>query len=79
MPMQILQTNFVRGASGFQNLIVNLKLMEVYIKIMDAAQYLIDIYGDHVEHLGQHQGAEAIYYDVTQCPAFSYIEGIAYE
>lgn len=53
--------------------------MEVYIKIMDAAQYLIDIYDDHVEHLGQHLGAEAIYYDVTQCPAFSYIEGIIYE
>ena len=79
MPMQILHTNFVRGASGFQNLIVNLKLMEVSIKIMEAAQYLIDIYGDHVEHLGQHQGAEAIYYDATQCPAFSYIEGIIYE
>lgn len=54
-------------------------MMEVSIKIMEAAQYLIDIYGDHVEHLEQHQGAEAIYYDVNQCPAFSYIEGIAYE
>lgn len=53
--------------------------MEVYIKIMDAAQYLIDIYGDHVERLEQHQGAEAIYYDVNQCPALSYIEGIIYE
>lgn len=79
MPMQILHTNFVMGASGFQNLIVNLKLMEISIKVRDTAQYLIDMYGGHVEHLGQHQGAEAIYYDATQCPAFSYIEGITYE
>lgn len=31
-------------------------------KVKQAAQYLIDMYGDHVEHLGQHQGAEAFYY-----------------
>lgn len=53
--------------------------MEISIKVRDTAQYLIDMYGGHVEHLGQHQGAEAIYYDATQCPAFSYIEGITYE
>ncbi|MBD5345467.1 MAG: hypothetical protein HDR90_10925 [Bacteroides sp.] len=36
--------------------------MEIPTKVKEAAQYLIDIYGDHVEHLGQYQGAEAFYY-----------------
>ena len=31
-------------------------------QVKKAAQYLIDMYGDHVEHLGEHQGAEAFYY-----------------
>lgn len=36
--------------------------METPSKVKAAAQYLIDMYGDHVEHLGQYQGAEAFYY-----------------
>lgn len=36
--------------------------MEIPAKVKEAAQYLIDIYGDNVEHLGQYQGAEAFYY-----------------
>ena len=43
--------------------------MEIPAKVKQAAQYLIEMYGDHVEHLGQYQGAEAFYYhfpdDVT--------------
>ncbi|MBD5250149.1 MAG: hypothetical protein HDS56_03105 [Barnesiella sp.] len=50
--------------------------MEIPVKVKEAAQYLIDIYGDHVEHLGQYQGAEAFYYrfpdDITAgyCPVY---------
>lgn len=36
--------------------------METPSKVKAAAQYLIDMYGDHVEHLGQYQGAEAFYF-----------------
>lgn len=43
--------------------------MEIPAKVRQAAQYLVDMYGDHIEHLGQYQGAEAFYYrfpdDVT--------------
>lgn len=43
--------------------------MEIPAKVKQAAQYLVEMYGDHVEHLGQYQGAEAFYYhfpdDVT--------------
>ena len=52
--------------------------MEIPAKVKEAAQYLIDIYGDHVEHLGQYQGAEAFYYrfpeDITAgyCPVYLY-------
>ena len=46
--------------------------MEIPVKIKEAAQYLIDIYGDNVEHLGQYQGAEAFYSAsrMTWTPAF---------
>lgn len=50
--------------------------METPSKVKAAAQYLIDMYGDHVEHLGQYQGAEAFYYhfpeDITAgfCPVY---------
>lgn len=36
--------------------------MDIPAKVRRAAQYLIDMYGDHIEHLGQYQGAEAFYY-----------------
>ncbi len=36
--------------------------MEIPSKVKRAAQYLVEMYGDHVEHLGQYQGAEAFYY-----------------
>lgn len=36
--------------------------MDIPAKVRHAAQYLIDMYGDHIEHLGQYQGAEAFYY-----------------
>ncbi len=36
--------------------------MKIPAKVKEAAQYLIDMYGDRVEHLGQYQGAEAFYY-----------------
>lgn len=36
--------------------------MKIPSKVKQAAQYLIEMYGDHVEHLGQYQGAEAFYY-----------------
>ena len=43
--------------------------MEIPAKVRQAAQYLVGVYGDHLEHLGQYQGAEAFYYhfpdDVT--------------
>ena len=43
--------------------------MEIPSKVRQAAQYLVEIYGDHVEHLGTYRGAEAFYYrfpdDVT--------------
>ena len=43
--------------------------MEIPAKVRQAAQYLVEMYGDHIEHLGQYQGAEAFYYhfpdDVT--------------
>ena len=43
--------------------------MEIPAKVRKAAQYLVEMYGDHIEHLGQYQGAEAFYYrfpyDVT--------------
>lgn len=55
--------------------------METPAKVKAAAQYLIDMYGDHVEHLGQYQGAEAFYYhfpeDITAgfCPVYLYKAG----
>lgn len=36
--------------------------MEIPAKVRQAAQYLVEMYGDHIEHLGQYQGAEAFYY-----------------
>lgn len=43
--------------------------MDIPAKVRKAAQYLVEMYGDHIEHLGQYQGAEAFYYhfpdDVT--------------
>ena len=43
--------------------------MEIPAKVRQAAQYLVEMYGDHIEHLGQYQCAEALYYhfpdDVT--------------
>lgn len=43
--------------------------MEIPAKVRQAAQYLVEMYGDHIEHLGQYHGAEAFYYhfpdDVT--------------
>ena len=36
--------------------------MEIPAKVRQAAQYLVEMYGDHLEHLGQYQGAEAFYY-----------------
>ena len=46
--------------------------MEIPVKVRQAAQYLVKMYGDHLEHLGQYHGAEAFYYhfpdDVTAVP-----------
>lgn len=36
--------------------------METPAKVKAAARYLVEMYGDHIEHLGQYQGAEAFYY-----------------
>ena len=36
--------------------------MEIPAKVRQAAQYLVEMYGDLIEHLGQYQGAEAFYY-----------------
>ncbi len=36
--------------------------MEIPAQVRTAAQYLIDQYGEHVEHLGKYRGAEAFYY-----------------
>lgn len=36
--------------------------MDIPAKVQDAARYLVEMYGDHVEHLGHYQGAEAYYY-----------------
>lgn len=50
--------------------------MEIPAKVRQAAQYLVEMYGDHIEHLGQYQGAEAFYYrfpdDITAgiCPVY---------
>lgn len=50
--------------------------MEIPKKVKQAAQYLVEMYGDHVEYLGQYQGAEAFYYhfpeDITAgpCPVY---------
>lgn len=55
--------------------------MEIPAKVKQAAQYLVEMYGDHVEHLGQYQGAEAFYYhfpdDVTAgpCPVYLVTDG----
>ncbi|MCM1220889.1 MAG: hypothetical protein NC548_41025 [Lachnospiraceae bacterium] len=55
--------------------------MKTPSKVTDAARNLIEMYGDHVEHLGQYQGAEAFYYnypeDVTAgyCPVYLYKDG----
>lgn len=55
--------------------------METPSKVKAAARYLTEMYGDHVEHLGQYQGAEAFYYhypeDVTAgyCPVYLYKDG----
>ncbi len=52
--------------------------METPAKVKQAAQYLIDMYGDRVEYLGKYQGAEAFYYhfpdDVTAGPCPVYLE-----
>lgn len=43
--------------------------MEIPSKVRQAAQYLVEMYGNHVEHLGTYRGAEVFYYrfpdDVT--------------
>lgn len=43
--------------------------MDIPSKVIRAAQYLVEMYGDHLEHLGTYRGAEAFYYrfpdDVT--------------
>lgn len=55
--------------------------MDIPAKIQEAARYLVEMYGDHVEHLGQYQGAEAFYYhfpdDITAgyCPVYLYRGG----
>lgn len=36
--------------------------MKTPAKVKAAARYLVEMYGDHIEHLGQYQGAEAFYY-----------------
>lgn len=36
--------------------------METPAKVRQAAQYLVEMYGDHVEHLGTYRGAEVFYY-----------------
>ena len=36
--------------------------MKTPAKVEAAARYLVEMYGDHIEHLGQYQGAEAFYY-----------------
>ena len=36
--------------------------MTIPAKIQEAARYLVEMYGDHIEHLGQYQGAEVFYY-----------------
>ena len=36
--------------------------MQIPAKVRQAAQYLVEMYGDHIEHLGQYQGAEAFCY-----------------
>lgn len=55
--------------------------MVIPAKVKQAAQYLVEMYGDHLEHLGQYQGAEAFYYhfpdDVTAgpCPVYLVTDG----
>ena len=59
--------------------------MEIPKKVKQAAQYLVEMYGDHVEHLGQYQGAEAFYYhfpeDITAgpCPVYLVKDGAVRE
>lgn len=36
--------------------------MEIPVKVKQAAHYLVEMYGDHIEHLGNYRGAEAFYY-----------------
>ncbi|MCF0219098.1 MAG: hypothetical protein HUK14_04880 [Muribaculaceae bacterium] len=36
--------------------------MNIPDKVKAAAHSLVERYGDHVEHLGKYQGAEAFYY-----------------
>lgn len=55
--------------------------MKTPAKVKEAARYLIEMYGDHVEYLGQYQGAETFYYhypeDITAgyCPVYLYKNG----
>lgn len=50
--------------------------MVIPVKVRQAAQYLVEMYGEHIEYLGQYQGAEAFYYhfpdDITAgyCPVY---------
>ena len=36
--------------------------MEIPAKVREEAQWLIEMYGDHLEYLGKHQGADAFWY-----------------
>ena len=59
--------------------------MEIPAKVKQAAQYLVEMYGDHVEHLGQYQGAEAFYYHFPEdiiagpCPVYLVKDGAVRE
>lgn len=55
--------------------------MEIPAKVREAAHLWTEMYGDCLEYLGEHQGAQAYYYrypdDVTAgfCPVFLYRDG----
>lgn len=55
--------------------------MKTPAKVKAAAQHIVEMYGDHIEHLGQYQGAEVFYYhypeDITAgyCPVYLYKDG----
>lgn len=55
--------------------------MQIPVQVIEAASMLRRMYGEHVEYLGEYQGAQAYYYrfpeDVTAgaCPVYLYKDG----